>query len=524
MDSLSLLQRDLLRVAVKWGEGVSRQGSPYGWLIDSREFLLQGDYLERVCAELGPRLEKFKMDSLAGYTLAAHPLALGLRAWAAQQGRRVNVNLIRREPKKDGLQRQIEGPPIRPGQRVVLVDDLINSGSTQVNAVRLVRQAGGVVAGVAVILDYEREGAAWLRSQQIPVERLFSLAQLGIQKPAASPSLRPLWQRTGLNTGEYSAPKSSACLRGDKLWIGSDQGDLLCLNRGGQELWRFAVRDRQRGIHGTPCEWEGRIYFGAYDGYLYCLCGESGRLLWELRAGQWIGASPVVDRGLLYVGVEYGQMGGSLIAVDALSGRQLWEAPAGDYVHSGACLTGDRIFFGANDGIVRALERGSGQLLWKYYTRGPIKSDLVCDGQRLLVAGGDGVLYCLEVGGGNLLWKRRLSRQLYCRPLLLGELVLAGGDGTCLIASRLHDGQVAWAAPLGSSLVGGACLGAGGHIWASGIGGTIGCFSHDGRPLGYWETGHPIRNRPSGDAELTCVADMAGNLYAFDSNQSQRSN
>ncbi|MBX3166383.1 MAG: PQQ-binding-like beta-propeller repeat protein [Candidatus Eremiobacteraeota bacterium] len=516
---MDLLRRDLLRVAVKWGEGVNRQGEPYGWLIDSREFLLQGDYLERVCAELGPRLESYQIDSLAGYTLAAHPLALGLQAWAAARGRRLNVNLIRREPKADGLQRQIEGPPIQPGQRVLLVDDLINSGSTQVNAVRIVRQAGGVVAGVAVVLDYERSGAAWLRSQNIPVEKLFTLSQLGIQKPQGLPQLQPCWQITGVNRGEYTAPKSSACVRQDRLWIGSDQGDLLCLNRQGQELWRFGARDRQRGIHATPCEWQGRVYFGAYDGYLYCLCGQSGRLLWELRAGQWIGASALVDEGKLFVGVEYGEMGGSLIALEAMTGRQLWEAPAGDYVHSGACLAGPGVCFGANDGIVRAVERASGKLLWKFYTQGPIKSDLVSDGRRVLVAGGDGVLYCLDASSGQLLWQRRLSRQLYCRPLLLGELVLAGGDATCLIATRLQDGEVAWAAPLGSSLVGGACLGAGGHIWATGVAGTIGCFSQDGQPLAYWETGQPIRNRPAGDSDLTCIADMAGNLYAFDSSR-----
>ncbi|MBN9417522.1 hypothetical protein ABS71_21495 [bacterium SCN 62-11] len=524
MSSLNQLRLDLLRIAVKWGEGISRTGSPYGWLIDSREFLLQGDFLERVCEELGPRLDTYAYDSVAGYTLAAHPLAIGLAAWAARQGRRLNVNLIRREPKADGLQRQIEGPPIQPGQRVLLVDDLINSGSTQVSAVRLVRQAGGVVAGVAVILDYERGGSAWLGGQNIPVERLFTLAEMGIQKPSGLSLPGPVWQRADLNRGEYSAPKSSACFYEDKIYIGSDQGFLLCCDRLGGEKWRFPVRDRQRGIHATPCAWQGQIYFGAYDGYLYCLNAVSGQLVWELRPGQWIGSSPLVDQGQLFVGIEFGQMGGSLIGVDALEGRQLWEVSAGDYVHSGPCLAGSRVCFGANDGIVRAVDRNSGDLQWKFYTQGPIKSDLVSDGKRVLVASGDGVLYCLQAEDGSLLWKRRLSRQLYCRPLIVDDKVLAGGDGTCLIACRLEDGQVQWAAPLGSSLVGGACLGPGDHIWATGLGGTVACISREGSPLGYWETDHPIRNRPSGDAQLCCLADMVGNLYTFGcDNQSQRS-
>ncbi|MFN8609474.1 MAG: PQQ-binding-like beta-propeller repeat protein [Vulcanimicrobiota bacterium] len=521
------LRQELLQVAVKWGEGIDRTGAPYGWLIDCREFLLQRDYLARVCQQLGPRLRAWGVDSLAGYTLAAHPLALGLSSWAAQQGWSLDVNLIRREPKADGLQRQIEGPPLRPGQRVALVDDLINSGSTQMSAVRLVRQAGAVVAGVAVILDYERAGSEWLKGQGIPVERLLTLTQLGIQKPAGTNVLRPEWCFEGLNQGAYRAPKSSVAFYEDRLYVGSDQGFLLCLDRQGHELWRFWVRDRERGVHSSPQVSQGRVYFGAYDGYLYCLEASSGRLLWEFQPGQWIGATACLDETRLYVGIEYGEMGGGLLAVDSLSGQPLWEASAGDYVHSRACRIGSLVYFAGNDGVVRAVEAETGQPVWRFQTLGPIKSDLATDGQRLLVASGDGFLYCLEAGQGGLLWKRRLARQLYCRPVVCGTRVIAGGDGTCLVALEMADGRVAWSAPMGGSILGGACLGPGGNLWCASVDGTIGCFDASGGPLGYLETGRNIRNRLSSDGQLVMVADMAGRLYAFSGapefNQSQRS-
>ena len=68
MDSLLEVKRDLLEVAVKWGQGVARQGQPYGWLIDSHDFLLQGDHLERICALLGERVRNVEIDTVAGYT------------------------------------------------------------------------------------------------------------------------------------------------------------------------------------------------------------------------------------------------------------------------------------------------------------------------------------------------------------------------------------------------------------------------------------------------------------------------
>ncbi|MBS2035710.1 PQQ-binding-like beta-propeller repeat protein [bacterium] len=521
---MNWIRQELLQVAVKWGEGISRTGEPYGWLIDCREFLLQKDYLARVCEELGPRLKEWGVDSLAGYTLAAHPLALGLSFWAARQGWQLDVNLIRREPKSDGLQRQIEGPPLRPGQRVALVDDLINSGSTQMSAVRIVRQAGGVVAGVAVLLDYERAGSQWLRSQAIPVERLLTLSELGIQRPRHCQALQPNWCVPALNLGQYSAPKSSAEIAGDRLYLGSDQGFVLCLDRAGEEIWRFWVRDRQRGVHSTPQLSEDRLYFGAYDGYFYCLQASTGQLIWEVQLGQWIGATCLLDGERLYVGVEYGEMGGCLMALDRLSGRRLWEAPAGHYVHSRACRVGDLVCFGANDGLVRALRPESGELVWKFQTLGPIKSDLSGNSQVLLVASGDGILYCLEGQSGRLLWQRRLGRQLYCRPLISGSRVLAGGDGTCLVALDLEDGRVCWAAPLGASIIGGACLGPDNQFWCAAVDGTIARFDQQGLPTGYLDTGHTIRNRVAGDGEQVLVASMNGPLYAFcKESQSQRS-
>lgn len=508
------LRHGLLNIALKWGQGVGRQGEAYGWLIDCRELLLQGDYLSQASQLLWQRLKPYHPDSVAGMTLAAHPLALGLKYAAQAEGIDLSVNLIRRTPKEDGLQRQVEGPPPRAGQRVVLVDDLINSGETQRKALMALRKFGVEVAAVGVLIDYQRGGSQWLRRQGLSVEALYSLSELGIGE-IPSPPLDPEWIFEGLNSGQYSAPKSSACLAPDRLWIGSDQGFLLCLDRRGKELWRFAVRDRQRGIHGTPLHRNGRIYVGAYDGFLYCVEGETGKLVWEKACAQWIGSSPIGDKDRLYVGVEFGELGGALLALDPHDGTSIWESRAGHYVHSTPCLAPGKVIFAANDGVVRCLESSGGRPLWSFYSHGPVQGSLSSDQDFCYVASGDGLLYALDLERGRVAWQRRLSRQLYCRPLLCHEQVVVAGDGGSLVAVNRRTGEVEWVAGLGSPLVGGAALTDWGEIWAGTQSGAIRSFDLQGRPRGQYAAGAPIRTTPACDRQSLVVADNGGRLYSF---------
>lgn len=60
---------------------------------------------------------------------------------------------VRPEPKKHGLSNQIEGH-VEPGQRVLVIEDLISTGNSSLNAVRALRQAGAQVLGMVAIFTY----------------------------------------------------------------------------------------------------------------------------------------------------------------------------------------------------------------------------------------------------------------------------------------------------------------------------------------------------------------------------------
>ncbi|HTR89297.1 MAG TPA: phosphoribosyltransferase family protein, partial [Solirubrobacteraceae bacterium] len=61
--------------------------------------------------------------------------------------------IVRRERKEHGLQRWIEGPVLEPGERCLIVEDVVTSGGSTVQAVRRVREEGLTVAGVVSVLD-----------------------------------------------------------------------------------------------------------------------------------------------------------------------------------------------------------------------------------------------------------------------------------------------------------------------------------------------------------------------------------
>ena len=76
---------------------------------------------------------------------------------------------VRSTPKDHGLENLIEGD-IKPGQKVVLIEDQLSTGNNCMKCLNTVRDAGGVVLGVVVIFDYQFSGASKaLKRAKLPI-------------------------------------------------------------------------------------------------------------------------------------------------------------------------------------------------------------------------------------------------------------------------------------------------------------------------------------------------------------------
>src|SRR5512141_1695702 len=70
---------------------------------------------------------------------------------------------------------EMHADAIHPGERVILVDDLIATGGTAEGAIKLMRQIGADVVAACFIIDLpDLGGAAKLRAMDVPVRTLLS--------------------------------------------------------------------------------------------------------------------------------------------------------------------------------------------------------------------------------------------------------------------------------------------------------------------------------------------------------------
>ena len=111
-------------------------------------------------------------DRIAGVPYAALPIGTAV-ALAA------DVPLIypRKEVKAYGLGKDIEGA-WQPGDRVVIIEDLITSGGSTVKTAQRLREAGLIVEHAIVLIDREQGGVANLAAAGITAHAVFTLTEI----------------------------------------------------------------------------------------------------------------------------------------------------------------------------------------------------------------------------------------------------------------------------------------------------------------------------------------------------------
>jgi orotate phosphoribosyltransferase len=97
---------------------------------------------------IGTLLFQMLSDSTAtaagGLTLGADPLANALSVISFQKGRPIKSFIVRKDIKDHGTKSAIEGD-VQPGERVVVLDDVITTGGSTITAIERVQEAGLIV-------------------------------------------------------------------------------------------------------------------------------------------------------------------------------------------------------------------------------------------------------------------------------------------------------------------------------------------------------------------------------------------
>ncbi|HEU4747485.1 MAG TPA: orotate phosphoribosyltransferase [Gemmatimonadaceae bacterium] len=147
--------------------------------IDARLTTMSPDGL-RLIGAIGLaaiQTEDWRADAVGGLTLGADPIAYAISYASASSAKPLRAFTVRKQAKTHGTGQLIEGPFV-PRDRVVVVEDVVTTGRSTLQAIDAVRGADGVVAGVLALVDREEGGCEAIEAAGIRVVSLVRASEL----------------------------------------------------------------------------------------------------------------------------------------------------------------------------------------------------------------------------------------------------------------------------------------------------------------------------------------------------------
>jgi orotate phosphoribosyltransferase len=118
-------------------------------------------------------------EAVGGLTVGADPIAIAIARESLDTDYPLKAFIVRKEAKKHGTKKFIEGLAETDGCRVVIIDDVCTKGDSTAQAIEKALKARMVVLGAICLVDRE-QGASDLLSKNFDVclERIFTLSEL----------------------------------------------------------------------------------------------------------------------------------------------------------------------------------------------------------------------------------------------------------------------------------------------------------------------------------------------------------
>jgi orotate phosphoribosyltransferase len=155
MSAERTLIEELRRHALIVGEVTLTSGATAQYYVDAKRAILRPAGFGALSELVARYASRWEATAVGGLTMGADAPACAALAGGAD----VKAFFVRKETKSHGLQRRIEGPPLAPGERCLIVEDVVTTGGSTIQAIEAVRAEGYEVAGVLTVLDRLAGGA-----------------------------------------------------------------------------------------------------------------------------------------------------------------------------------------------------------------------------------------------------------------------------------------------------------------------------------------------------------------------------
>ena len=164
-------------LAVVHGKVTLSSGREADYYVDLRRATLHHEASRLIGTLMRELTADLDYVAVGGLTLGADPVATAVMHAPGQD---IDAFVVRKEAKKHGMQRRIEGPSVA-GQRVLVVEDTTTTGNSPLTAVEACRAEGAEVVAVATVVDRATGAAEVLREAGLEYRFLLGLEDLGLR-------------------------------------------------------------------------------------------------------------------------------------------------------------------------------------------------------------------------------------------------------------------------------------------------------------------------------------------------------
>ncbi|MGH7502047.1 MAG: orotate phosphoribosyltransferase [Longimicrobiales bacterium] len=169
--------------SLRHGDFVLSSGAHASYYIDARVTTMSGEGQTLIGAAALDAFERlaWKPRCVGGLTLGADPIAYAIAHTAARRGLAIDAFSVRKQPKQHGTARRIEGA-FSADSDVVVIEDVITSGESALQAIAAVRESNARILGVFALVDRMEGGVDRIRASGLDVKTLFTIEELLAQR------------------------------------------------------------------------------------------------------------------------------------------------------------------------------------------------------------------------------------------------------------------------------------------------------------------------------------------------------
>ena len=402
------LREIILNYGLKWDEGINPNGYVPKWIFDLREIILTPEGAKLAAKLIYDKIKDLDFDAIGGPSLAAEPLVASLLMYAYNQNKNICGFIVRKEPNNFGLRKKVEGP-IKTNQKVVLVDDALNTGRGMLDAVESINKQGCQIVKIVTLLDFLKAGHDKFLEQGYHVDYIYSLEDFNLELNEAY---------------EYGEIKELTEVQDNNIQILNEiKGSL-----------NDEIIDSQ--LHGNL------LVVALKNGSVWCFDRETSIVKWHLDLGESIFAPMLIDGNTAVVSASSGLKRSLLFSIDIDDGKVINYVRIKGVLYSAPAIYEESYLIGSDDKKLYCIDKKNLETIWNFQTGGAIKLKPIFDNHAIYLCSNDGFIYALNFDG-ELKWKKNCGK-IDVLPVVFEDRIMLKSESDVVFCLNKHNGTLNW--------------------------------------------------------------------------------